>query len=233
MSVYAALLFSLISFLVAIPSAIKTFAWTATMYKGSISYKTPMLYVFGFLGLFCIGGLTGLFLAAVGLDVHMQDTYFVVAHFHYIMVGGMVMAYLGGLHFWWPKMTGRMYPEAWAKLSALIVFVGFNLTFFPQFILGYMGMPRRYAAYPPEFQVLHVLSTAGASILALGYFLPMVYFVWSLRYGQVAGPNPWGATGLEWKTTSPPHKHNFDETPIVTEEPYIYTPEIERQATFV
>jgi cytochrome c oxidase subunit 1 len=149
------------------------------------------------------------------------------------MVGGMVMAYLGGLHFWWPKMTGRMYPEAWAKLSALIVFVGFNLTFFPQFILGYMGMPRRYAAYPPEFQVLHVLSTAGASILALGYLLPMVYFVWSLRYGQVAGPNPWGATGLEWKTTSPPHKHNFDETPIVNEEPYNYTPDIERQATFV
>src|SRR3954469_12375273 len=233
MSIYAPLLFSLISFLVAIPSAIKTFAWTATMYKGSISYKTPMLYVFGFLGLFCIGGLTGLFLAAVGLDVHMQDTYFVVAHFHYIMVGGMVMAYLGGLHFWWPKMTGRMYPEAWAKLSALIVFVGFNLTFFPQFILGYMGMPRRYASYPPEFQVLHVLSTAGASILALGYLLPMVYFVWSLRYGQVAGPNPWGATGLEWKTTSPPHKHNFDETPIVNEEAYNYTPELERQATFV
>jgi cytochrome c oxidase subunit 1 len=233
MSIYAALLFSLISFLVAIPSAIKTFAWTATMYKGSISYKTPMLYVFGFLGLFCIGGLTGLFLAAVGLDIHMQDTYFVVAHFHYIMVGGMVMAYLGGLHYWWPKMTGRMYPEAWAKLSALIVFVGFNLTFFPQFILGYMGMPRRYAAYPPEFQVLHVLSTAGASILALGYLLPMVYFVWSLRYGQIAGPNPWGATGLEWKTTSPPHKHNVDVTPIVTEDPYNYTPELEREATFV
>ena len=233
MSIYAALLFSLISFLVAIPSAIKTFAWTATMYKGSISYKTPMLYVFGFLGLFCIGGLTGLFLAAVGLDIHMQDTYFVVAHFHYIMVGGMVMAYLGGLHYWWPKMTGRMYPEAWAKLSALIVFVGFNLTFFLQFILGYMGMPRRYATYPPEFQVLHVLSTAGASILALGYLLPMVYFIWSLRYGQVAGPNPWGATGLEWKTTSPPHKHNFDETPVVTEEPYNYTPELEREARFV
>src|SRR5205809_584198 len=188
MSVYAAMLFSFISYLVAIPSAIKTFNWTATLYRGSISYKTPMLYVFGFLGLFLIGGLTGLFLAALGLDVHLTDTYFVVAHFHYIMVGGQVMAYLGGLHYWWPKMTGRMYPEAWAKLSALIIFVGFNLTFFPQFILGYMGMPRRYWSYPAEFQVLHVLSSAGASILALGYLLPMVYFLWSLRYGQVAGP---------------------------------------------
>ena len=147
-----------------------------------------MLYAFGFIGLFTIGGLTGVFLASLGLDVHVHDTYFVVAHFHYVMVGGMVMAYMAGLHFWWPKITGRMYPEGLAKLSALLVFVGFNTTFFPQFILGYMGMPRRYHAYPPEFQVLNVLSTAGASILAVGYVLPMIYFLWSLRYGELRRP---------------------------------------------
>jgi cytochrome c oxidase subunit I+III len=225
--------FTASSMAIAIPNGVQIFCWLATLALGRPVMRTPMLFVLAFFFTFIIGGLSGVMVASVPLDTQVHDTYFVVAHFHYIMVGGMVMAYLGGLHYWWPKMTGRMYPEAWAKLSALIVFVGFNLTFFPQFILGYMGMPRRYAAYPPEFQVLHVLSTAGASILALGYLLPMVYFVWSLRYGQIAGPNPWGATGLEWKTTSPPHKHNFDETPIVTEDPYIYTPELERQATFV
>ena len=221
-SVYAALVFSLLSYLVAIPSAVKIFNWTATLYKGSIRYNTPMLYAFGFMGLFTIGGLTGVFLASLGIDVHVTDTYFVVAHFHYVMVGGMVMAYMAGLHFWWPKMTGRLYPEAWAKLSALLVFVGFNLTFFPQFVLGYMGMPRRYHAYPPEFQVLNVLSTAGASVLAVGYVLPMIYFVWSLRYGKPAGDNPWNAVGLEWMTPSPPPTHNFDETPVVTWEAYDY-----------
>ena len=221
-SVYAALVFSLLSYLVAIPSAVKVFNWTATMYKGSIRYNTPMLYAFGFIGLFTVGGLTGIFLATLGIDVQVHDTYFVVAHFHYVMVGGMVMAYMAGLHFWWPKITGRMYPEAWAKLSALLVFVGFNTTFFPQFILGYMGLPRRYHAYPPEFQVLNVLSTAGASILAVGYVIPMIYFVWSLRYGKPAGPNPWNAVGLEWMTPSPPPTHNFDETPVVTWEAYDY-----------
>ncbi len=228
-SLYAAMVFSIMSYLVAIPSAIKVFNWTATLYKGAISYRTPMLYAFGFIGLFTMGGLTGLFVAALGIDVHVTDTYFVVAHFHYIMVGGMVMAYIGGLHFWWPKMTGRMYPEGWAKLSALIIFLGFNLTFFPQFILGYLGMPRRYHAYAPEFQVLNVMSSAGASILAVGYVLPLIYLIWSLRYGKIAGSNPWGATGLEWQTTSPPPTHNFEETPIVTEEPYAYDkfPEVE------
>ena len=166
-------------------------------------------------------------MAALGADIHIHDTYFVIAHFHYIMVGGMVMAYLGGIHFWWPKATGKMYPEGWAKLSALIVFLGFNLTFFPQFILGYMGMPRRYLAYPPEWQVLHVLSSAGASILAVGYLLPMVYFVWSLKYGEAAGNNPWGATGLEWITTSPPPAHNFEVTPVVTSDAYNYAEEPE------
>ena len=221
-SVYAALVFSLLSYLVAIPSAVKIFNWTATLYKGSIRYDTPMLYAFGFIGLFTMGGLTGIFLASLGVDVHVHDTYFVVAHFHYVMVGGMVMAYMAGLHFWWPKITGKMYPEAWAKLSALLVFVGFNTTFFPLFIAGYMGLPRRYHAYPPEFQVLNVLSTAGASILAVGYVLPMIYFVWSLRYGKPAGSNPWNAVGLEWMTPSPPPTHNFDETPVVTWEAYDY-----------
>jgi cytochrome c oxidase subunit 1 len=224
---YSALVFSIISYMVAVPSAIKTFNWTATLYKGSISYDTPMLYAFGFIGLFLVGGLTGLFVAAVGFDVHVHDTYFVVAHFHYIMVGGTLMAYLGGLHYWWPKITGRLYPEGWAKLSALLVFAGFNLTFFPQFILGYLGMPRRYAAYPPEFQVYNVLSTAGATILGVGYVLPMVYLIWAWRYGKIAGDNPWGAKGLEWETTSPPPTFNFDSAPVVTEKTHSYAHEEE------
>jgi cytochrome c oxidase subunit 1 len=223
MSMYAGLYFSLLSFAVAVPSAIKVFNWTATMFKGSISYDTPMLYAFGFIGLFTIGGLTGLFLATLAIDVHVTDTYFVIAHFHYVMVGGMVMAYMGGVHFWWPKMTGRLYPEGWAKFAALLVFAGFNLTFFPQFILGYMGMPRRYHAYAPEFQVLNVMSTAGASILGLGYLIPLIYLLWSLKYGKRAGNNPWNAKGLEWETTSPPPKYNFDQTPIVTEDAYAYS----------
>jgi cytochrome c oxidase subunit I len=221
-SLYAALIFSLLSYLVAVPSAIKVFNWTATMYKGSISLTTPMLYALGFIGLFTIGGLTGLFLACLGVDVHVHDTYFVIAHFHYVMVGGAVMGYLGGMHFWWPKISGKLYPEMWGKLAAVTVFLGFNLTFFPQFILGYLGMPRRYWEYPPEYQVLNVFSTAGASILAVGYLLPMIYLIWSLRYGKPAGENPWGAAGLEWTTQSPPLTENFVETPVVTWEAYNY-----------
>ena len=221
-SVYAGMVFSLLSFLVAIPSAIKVFNWTATLYKGSISYDAPMLYALGFIGLFTIGGLTGLFVATLGVNIHVHDTYFVIAHFHYIMVGSAVMAYLGGIHFWWPKMTGRIYPEGWARIAAVIIFVGFNLTFFPQFVLGYLGMPRRYHVYPPEFQVLNVMSSAGASILAVGYVLPLVYMIWSLRYGAVAGKNPWRARGLEWETLSPPPTDNFEVTPLVTAEAYAY-----------
>jgi cytochrome c oxidase subunit 1 len=223
-SVYAAMVFSLLSFLVAVPSAIKVFNWTATLYKGSISWDTPMLYALGFIGLFTIGGLTGLFLATLAVNRHVHDTYFIVAHFHYIMVGGMVMAYMGGLHYWWPKMTGRMYPEWWGRAAAVLIFVGFNLTFFPQFVLGYLGMPRRYQDYSAnaDWQVLNVLSTAGASILAVGYLIPLIYFIWSLGSARRAGPNPWGATGLEWQTPSPPPTFNFDETPTVTAPPYQY-----------
>jgi len=221
-SLYSAMIFSILSYLVAVPSAIKVFNWTATMYKGSIHFDTPMLYAMGFIGLFTVGGLTGLFLAALGIDVHVTDTYFVIAHFHYIMVGGAVMGYLGGLHFWWPKISGRLYPEWLGKFAALTVFLGFNLTFFPQFILGYLGMPRRYWQYPPEFQVLNVLSTAGSTILAVGYVLPMIYFLWSMRYGKIADANPWGAAGLEWKTASPPPTENFEEIPEVNWEAYNY-----------
>jgi cytochrome c oxidase subunit 1 len=226
-SVYAALVFSLLSYGVAVPSAIKVFNWTATLYKGSVTFHTPMLFALGFISLFTIGGLTGLMLAALGVDMHVHDTYFIIAHFHFIMVGGMVMAYMAGLHFWWPKMTGRLYSEGWGRLAALIIFVGFFLTFLPQFVLGYLGMPRRYHAYAPEYQVLNVMSSAGASILAVGYLLPFTYLLYSLVYGKPAGPNPWGATGLEWQTPSPPPTHNFAETPVVTCGPYEYSLEEE------
>lgn len=221
-SAYASLVFSLLSYLVAIPSAIKVFNWTATLYKGAISFDAPMLYALGFVGLFTTGGLTGLFLAALALDVNLTDTYFVVAHFHYIMVGGAVTAYLGGLHFWWPKISGRLYPEMWARAAAVLIFFGFNLTFFPQFLLGVQGMPRRYHSYPPQFQLLNVLSSAGAVVLACGYLLPLAYLGWSLLYGRRADRNPWGATGLEWRTASPPPVENFDAPPTVEEEPYAY-----------
>jgi cytochrome c oxidase subunit 1 len=224
-SMYAGMIFSMLSFLVAIPSAIKVFNWTATLYKGSVRFDTPMLYALGFIGLFTMGGLTGLMLATIAVDVHVHDTYFIVAHFHYIMVGGTVMAYVGGIHFWWPKMTGKMYSEFWGKVSAILIFVGFNLTFFPQFVLGYLGMPRRYYEYPPEFQVLNVMSTAGASILAVGYILPLFYLLLSLRYGPDSGPNPWHATGLEWQISSPPPVENFPEPPVVTVGPYDYHPD--------
>jgi cytochrome c oxidase subunit I len=221
-SVYAGIFFSALSMAVAIPSAVKVFNWIATMYKGSVSFEAPMLFALGFIGLFTIGGLTGVFLATMGIDVFMHDTYFVVAHFHYIMVGGAIMGYLGGLHYWWPKMTGKTYPDYWARLAACIIFIGFNLTFGPQFILGVLGQPRRYATYPPNFQFLNIMSSAGASILAVGYLMPFIYFIWSYKYGAPAGPNPWGAKGLEWETTSPPPLHNFDVTPVVTEEAYDY-----------
>jgi cytochrome c oxidase subunit 1 len=222
MSMYGGLVFSFLSFAVAVPSAIKVFNWTLTMRKGSVAFKTPMLYAMGFLGLFTMGGLTGLFLATLPVDVHVTDTYFVVAHFHYIMVGGMVSAFLAGIHFWFPKATGKLYPEWAGRIAAATIFLGFNLTFFPQYLLGYLGMPRRYAGYPEEFHLLNVMSTAGASILAVGYVLPLFYLTWSLRYGKDAGPNPWKAMGMEWTVSSPPPKENFHKVPVVTQEAYAY-----------
>lgn len=221
-SPYAGIIFSFLTYLVAIPSAIKVFNWTATIYKGNITFSTPMIYALAFIGLFLVGGLTGLFLGAIATDVHLTDTYFVVSHFHYVMVGGMVMAFLAGLHHWWPKITGRMYSEKWGVAAALITFFGFNFTFFPQFIVGFLGMPRRYHAYPDEFQFWQVSSTLGATLLLVGFLMPFFYLMWSLWKGEKAPDNPWNATGLEWKTSSPPPVFNFDETPVVTEPPYNY-----------
>lgn len=221
----ASAVFSFLTFLVAIPSAIKVFNWTATMYKGSIELKAPMLYAIAFLLLFAIGGLTGLFLGTLSVDVHLHDTYFVVAHFHFVMMGGVVMAFLAGLHYWWPKMFGRMYSEKWARLAAVLVFIGFNATFLPQFVMGSRGMPRRYYNYLPEFQPLHAFSTIGSWVLAIGLLLVAVYLLASLRKRPDAPDNPWGSVSLEWRTSSPPITHNFERTPVAPPVAYDYRPE--------
>ncbi|MFH5802535.1 cytochrome c oxidase subunit I [Alienimonas sp. DA493] len=215
MSTVAAFVFSLLTFSVSIPSAIKVFNWLATMYKGNIWLATPMCYALSFIFLFTIGGLTGLHLGALATDIHLHDSYFVVSHFHYVMVGGTLVAFLGGLFYWWPKMTGRMYNDFWGRVSALVVFLAFNLTFFPQFILGTKGMPRRYYNYVPEFQFWHQVSTAGAFLLGGGLLIAAGVLLHSLFRGAKAPANPWGAATLEWQCSSPPPHNNFDEPPTV------------------
>ncbi|MFQ5584043.1 MAG: cytochrome c oxidase subunit I [Calditrichia bacterium] len=216
----AAMIFSFLTFFVGIPSGIKVFNWVATMYRGSISLKTPMLYALSFLFLFSIGGLTGIFLGALSVDVHLHDTYFIVAHFHYTMMGGTVMAFFGGLHYWWPKIWGRMYNELWAKVSVALIFVGFNVTFFTQFILGAQGMPRRYYSYLDQYQRLHAFSSFGSWIMAAGFIIMGVYLIHSIFKGKPAGNNPWGALTFEWALSSPPPHNNFDEVPKVEHGPY-------------
>jgi cytochrome c oxidase subunit 1 len=216
------LVFSFLTLLVAIPSAIKMFNWLATMYKGAIVLRTPMLYVLAFFGVFAVGGLTGLFLGALATDIPLHDTYFVVAHFHFIMVGATVMGFLGAFHYWFPKITGRMLPDRWGLVAATLVILGFNFTFIPQFLLGNDGMPRRYFSYPERFWALNVASTAGASVLAFGLLLVLVYVVVALRWGPVAGPNPWRSRGYEWMTPSPPPLENFEGTPSFDHEPHDY-----------
>ncbi len=221
-SEYAIMIFSFLTFLVAIPSAIKVFNWVATLYKGSISLDSPMLFALSFLFLFSIGGLTGIFLVALSVVIHLHDTYFIVAHFHYVMMGGTVMAFFGGLHYWWPKIWGRLYNETWAKLAWLLTFIGFNMTFFTQFILGAQGMPRRYATYMDQFQPLHAFSSVGAWLLGFSFMIQIVYFLHSVYRGKTAPPNPWGGLSLEWTVSSPPPEHNFAEIPQITHSPYDY-----------
>ena len=223
MSRFDAGAFGVLSMLVAVFSAIKVFNWTWTLKKGAIALKTPLLYIFAFLFLFVFGGMTGVAVASMSLDVHWHDTYFVVAHFHFIMVGGTLTAFVAGLHYWFPKITGRMYSERWGVLSAALVFAGFFATFFPQFLLGNAGMPRRYYNYPHELQVLHLVSTVGSWVLALGMMITLVYLLHALWWGPPAGPNPWGSRCFEWRTSSPPPPHNFTRTPSFEVDPYDYS----------
>ena len=220
-------IFSFLTFAVAIPTAIKVFSWVATLYGGSIRFTTPMWYTLAFLWTFTIGGLTGVYLGTMSVDVHLHDTYFVVAHFHYVMVGGTVVAFIGGLHHWWPKMFGRMYNERAGKWGCLLVFVGFNMTFLTQFFLGHQGMPRRYYAYLPEYTSLHQVSTVGSWILAVGLVFTLIYLLWSLKFGERASANPWAGVSLEWLTASPPIEHNFHDIPRVSASPYDF-PEIDK-----
>jgi cytochrome c oxidase subunit 1 len=221
-SEFANFVFSLITMFVAIPTGVKVFSWLGTMYKGSLRMDVPMLYVFGFLFVFTIGGLTGVFLAVVSVDVHLTDTYFVIAHFHYVMVGGTLIAFLGGLHYWFPKFTGKMYHDGPAKLAAWLIMIGFNVTFFPQFIVGTLGMPRRYADYLPQFTDLNQISTFGSWMLGVGFVIVAFNMYRSLKTGAIAGDNPWGGLTLEWQTASPPPFENFLHDPVVTEGPYEY-----------
>ena len=216
----SSVVFSFLTFFVGIPTGIKVLNWVTTLYKGSISLKTPMLYAMFFLILFTIGGVTGIMLGALSTNIHLHDTYYVVAHFHYVMMGGTVFAFLGGLHYWWPKMFGKMYNEFWAKIAAVITFVAFNITFLPQFVMGSQGMPRRYFNYIEEFQFMHQASTVGSWLLGVGFIIMLIYLVHSMYKGAKAPSNPWGGRTLEWMTASPPIHHNFEHTPVVIHGPY-------------
>jgi cytochrome c oxidase subunit 1 len=222
MSEYATMVFSALTFLVAIPSGVKVFNWVATLYKGSISLASPMLWALSFIFLFTIGGLTGLFLGMLAVDVHLHDTYFVVAHFHYVMVGGTVIAFVGGMHYWWPKFTGKLYEEKKAVLGWALVFIGFNMTFIPQFIMGSRGMPRRYYDYLPQFEAFHRASTIGSWVLGLGFLVILINFIQSLMSGPKSPRNPWTSAALEWQTATPPPEFNFIKEPVVTRGPYEY-----------
>jgi cytochrome c oxidase subunit 1 len=220
-SAVSSIIFSLITYLIGIPSGIKVFNWVATMYKGSIWLQTPMLYALSFLFLFMIGGFTGIMVGVLAVDVHLHDTYYVVGHFHYVMMGGSVMALLGGMHYWWPKITGKMYNETLGKIAVALIFVGFNVTFFSQLVLGAKGMPRRYHDYVDKFTELHAISTYGSWVLGAGLFLVLGYALWSLKYGEDAPANPWAAATLEWTNVAAiPDPHNFHRTPLVTRGPY-------------
>jgi cytochrome c oxidase subunit 1 len=227
----AGVVFSFLTFAVAVPTAIKVLSWVATLYGGSIRYTTPMWYAMAFLWTFTVGGLTGLYLSTLATDVHLHDTYFVVAHFHYVMVGGTVIAFIGGLHHWWPKMFGRMYNEFWGNVACLLIFIGFNVTFGTQFFLGHQGMPRRYYAYLPEYELLHQVSTIGSWILAAGLFVTLFTLAHALKWGKRAPHNPWEGISLEWQTATPPIEHNFHEIPHVDHGPYDF-PEIDRSKGF-
>ncbi|RMG08739.1 MAG: cytochrome c oxidase subunit I [Planctomycetota bacterium] len=215
-------IFSALTFTISIPTAVKIYNWIATLYKGSIQFTTPMLYALAFIFLFTIGGLTGFPLATLATDVHLHDTYFVVAHFHYVMMGGLVIAMLAGLHHWWPKFTGRMYSETWGRVACALIFVGFNITFLTQFLMGAQGMPRRYYTYVPEYQIYHQTSTAGSYVLGLGFLVMLLYLVHSLFKGRPAPANPWGGATLEWRCSSPPRYDNFETTPTVGD-PYDFS----------
>jgi len=221
-SEYAMMVFSALTFLVAIPSGVKVFSWVATLYKGSISLQSPMLYALAFIFQFTIGGLTGVFLGMLAIDVHLHDTYFVVAHFHYVMVGGTVFAFVGGLHYWWPKITGKLYNETMAKVAFFLVFIGFNVTFGTQFIMGSRGMPRRYYDYLPEFEIFHQISTVGSWVIGLGFLVALACFVQSLISGKKSPRNPWNSAALEWQTATPPPLANFVKVPVITRGPYDY-----------
>mgnify|MGYP000492328968 FL=1 len=221
-SAVATTVFSFLTFLVGIPTGIKIFNWIATLYKGSIKMDTPMIYVFIFLFLFSIGGFTGIMLGALSVDIHLHDTYYVVAHFHYVMMGGTLIALLAGLHFWWPKMTGKLYNEKFAKIASVFIFVGFNVTFLPQFVMGAQGMPRRYYNYVDQFTAFHQTPTIGSYLLGVGFLIILYYLMHSLFKGAKSPANPWGSRGLEWQATSPPDFHNFDHTPVVIHGPYDY-----------